>query len=42
MYMYGITTYLFLQESEIKLLTENLKYVSKERDQLRLGLDNAR
>lgn len=29
-------------ESEIKLLTENLKYVSKERDQLRLGLDNAR
>ena len=33
---------LFLQESEIKLLTENLKYVSKERDQLRLGLDNAR
>lgn len=30
------------QDSEIKLLTENLKYVSKERDQMRLGLDNAR
>jgi len=29
-------------ESEVKLLTENLKYVSKERDHQRLGLDNAR
>ena len=40
--MFACDYRIFFLESEVKLLTENLKYVSKERDHQRLGLDNAR